>query len=433
MPPGLECVPLDFEFQGSFFDLADFFHRLKRFVNVANDKVSVGGRLMTVDSLKFTTEEDSFPKLKAEVTATVYLSPKQEGATAGASPQGPSGSPLDARRGRRQRWRLVALDLARIHPDRHRHAMKHFFQDLWQDLREKRMWPFAALLVVALVALPVVLSEKRKAPPPAPAAANAQPEQLPNIEITDDTVAFSNLQSFKAKDPFKPGQKTSQDLTENSATVIGNQPGSGGGSSSPGGADPGRLRRLVRRERRRYAGRLRRLVWRRRWRGRRQRPGPLRRHPARVLHLRDRPDASGAAAPRAATAASSGSRCCPTPTTPCWSSSAPRAAAATRSSWSTPACARRARAPAPTMPAASSPSALAAEHRFRTESGREYVLVIDRIRRVKAGASSSSARSNASARTAKGRTRVPRRAPPRTGERPAGGHRDGHDRGRLKA
>jgi len=91
--PGLECVPLDFEFQGSFFHLEDFFHRLKRFVKVTNDRVSVGGRLMTVDSLKFLTEDDSFPNIKAEVTATIYLSPQKEGATAGASPQSPSGSP----------------------------------------------------------------------------------------------------------------------------------------------------------------------------------------------------------------------------------------------------------------------------------------------------------------------------------------------------
>lgn len=91
-PPGLECVPLDFEFSGSFFDLADFFHQMKRFVKVANAKVAVSGRLMTIDSFKFSTEDESFPKLKAEVTATVYLSPKQQGATAGATPQGPSGS-----------------------------------------------------------------------------------------------------------------------------------------------------------------------------------------------------------------------------------------------------------------------------------------------------------------------------------------------------
>ena len=91
--PGLECVPLDFAFRGSFFDLADFFHKLKRFVKVANERVNVGGRLMTVDSFKFTTDTDSFPKLEAEVSATVYLSPKKEGATAGASPQGPSATP----------------------------------------------------------------------------------------------------------------------------------------------------------------------------------------------------------------------------------------------------------------------------------------------------------------------------------------------------
>jgi hypothetical protein len=89
--PGLECVPLDFEFKGSFFDLADFFHRLKRFVRVAGgDRVSVKGRLMTVDGFKLTTEDAGFQKLKAEVRATVYLSPKGEGATAGATPAGPA-------------------------------------------------------------------------------------------------------------------------------------------------------------------------------------------------------------------------------------------------------------------------------------------------------------------------------------------------------
>ena len=29
---GLDSVPLELEFRGGFFDLADFFHRLKRFV-----------------------------------------------------------------------------------------------------------------------------------------------------------------------------------------------------------------------------------------------------------------------------------------------------------------------------------------------------------------------------------------------------------------
>jgi hypothetical protein len=89
---GLECVPLDFEFRGNFFDLADFFHRMKRFVKVANDRLVVRGRLMTIDGLKFSSDDELFPALKAEVTATVYLSPKAEPATAGAAPQGPSGT-----------------------------------------------------------------------------------------------------------------------------------------------------------------------------------------------------------------------------------------------------------------------------------------------------------------------------------------------------
>jgi Pilus assembly protein, PilO len=88
-PAGLECVPLEFEFKGGFFDLADFFHRLKRFVKSANERLEVRGRLLTIDALKYASDQDSFPALKAEVKATLYLSPKEEGATAGATPEGP--------------------------------------------------------------------------------------------------------------------------------------------------------------------------------------------------------------------------------------------------------------------------------------------------------------------------------------------------------
>jgi hypothetical protein len=90
--PGLECIPLEFEFDGGFFDLADFFHRLKRFVRVANETVKVRGRLLTIDGLKFSSGE-VFPRLKAEVKATVYLAPKAEGTTAGATSQGPATTP----------------------------------------------------------------------------------------------------------------------------------------------------------------------------------------------------------------------------------------------------------------------------------------------------------------------------------------------------
>lgn len=86
--PGLDTVPLTFEFSGGFFDLADFFHEMKRFVYLSNKRVRVEGRLMTIDGFKF--DSTDFPNIKAEVEATVYLAPKSQGATAGATPTGPA-------------------------------------------------------------------------------------------------------------------------------------------------------------------------------------------------------------------------------------------------------------------------------------------------------------------------------------------------------
>ncbi len=85
--PGLDSVPLEFAFTGGFFDLADFFHRMKRFVHLANERIKVQGRLITIDSLDFKSE--TFPQLNATVKATVYLSPKEQGTTAGGTPAGP--------------------------------------------------------------------------------------------------------------------------------------------------------------------------------------------------------------------------------------------------------------------------------------------------------------------------------------------------------
>jgi Tfp pilus assembly protein PilO len=92
-PAGLETVPLELEFVGNFFNLADFFHDVKRFVRVANQNVVVSGRLISVDGVRFSSTTDLFPRITAEVTATVYLSPKAQGATAGATPAGPAPTP----------------------------------------------------------------------------------------------------------------------------------------------------------------------------------------------------------------------------------------------------------------------------------------------------------------------------------------------------
>jgi Tfp pilus assembly protein PilO len=87
---GLETVPLELEFEGNFFNLADFFHDVKRFVSLTNEDVVVSGRLVTVQNIHWVSDAEIFPKIRAEIEATVYLSPKAQGVTAGATPQGPA-------------------------------------------------------------------------------------------------------------------------------------------------------------------------------------------------------------------------------------------------------------------------------------------------------------------------------------------------------
>jgi Tfp pilus assembly protein PilO len=91
--PALDTVPITLEFTGNFFNLASFFHRLKRYVELSQDDLYVRGRLITIDGIEFLSEADTFPKIRAEVTATAYLAPASQGTTAGATPGGPAVTP----------------------------------------------------------------------------------------------------------------------------------------------------------------------------------------------------------------------------------------------------------------------------------------------------------------------------------------------------
>jgi hypothetical protein len=91
--PGLDTVGLELEFTGNFLDLSDFFHRIKRYVALDGERLAVRGRLLTVDGVEFKSEPDDFPRITATLTATAYLAPEIEGATAGATPGGPAVTP----------------------------------------------------------------------------------------------------------------------------------------------------------------------------------------------------------------------------------------------------------------------------------------------------------------------------------------------------
>jgi hypothetical protein len=94
--PGLDSVGLELEFTGNFLDLSDFFHRIKRYVQLDGDRLDVRGRLLTVDGVEFQSEPDIFPRITATLSATAYLAPLAQGATAGATPSGPVVTPASS-------------------------------------------------------------------------------------------------------------------------------------------------------------------------------------------------------------------------------------------------------------------------------------------------------------------------------------------------
>ena len=94
--PGLDTVGLELEFTGNFLDLSDFFHRIKRYVELDGDRLNVRGRLLTVDGVAFESQPDFFPRITATLTATAYLSPPAQGVTAGATPGGPALTPASS-------------------------------------------------------------------------------------------------------------------------------------------------------------------------------------------------------------------------------------------------------------------------------------------------------------------------------------------------
>jgi hypothetical protein len=91
--------------------------------------------------------------------------------------------------------------------------MKMVLADLWNDLRAKRLWPVALVLLAGLVAVPVVLSNGAEEPPVrAPAASGSRnapdPEGFKGLaSVTlEETLPSdgSSLDTFDPSDPFRP-------------------------------------------------------------------------------------------------------------------------------------------------------------------------------------------------------------------------------------
>jgi type II secretory pathway pseudopilin PulG len=89
-PAGFPVEPFNFTFEGNFFHLANFFGRLERFVRATNKRVSVNGRLLTLEAINLAPGAGGFPQIQASVSATTYLLPESQGLVEGATPGGPA-------------------------------------------------------------------------------------------------------------------------------------------------------------------------------------------------------------------------------------------------------------------------------------------------------------------------------------------------------
>ena len=123
--------------------------------------------------------------------------------------------------------------------------MNAFLSDLLHDLREKRLWPVAAALLVALVAVPVLLAKPAPSDKPAPAtplasepAADAAkktiPVELAEVAQGDD----SKLEAFDPKNPFKPKVKQ-VNLSDQTAKALDEIASESAGAGDLAGSDGG--------------------------------------------------------------------------------------------------------------------------------------------------------------------------------------------------
>ena len=80
-PAGLLTVPFSFTFDGGYVALQRFLGAIDAQAKKANGRITVRGRLITVDGFSLSAGRDGFPKLRALVSATAYVAPDAPAAT----------------------------------------------------------------------------------------------------------------------------------------------------------------------------------------------------------------------------------------------------------------------------------------------------------------------------------------------------------------
>jgi Tfp pilus assembly protein PilO len=90
---GFSAMPFSFSFRGTYGNLSQFLSRMEKFVTLRNQKVSVTGRLLRLETIDLAVDPKGFPNIRAQIGASSYLVPSAQGLTAGATPAGPATTP----------------------------------------------------------------------------------------------------------------------------------------------------------------------------------------------------------------------------------------------------------------------------------------------------------------------------------------------------
>ena len=88
--------------------------------------------------------------------------------------------------------------------------MNELLQDTWHDMREKRLWPVAVVLLLAIVAIPALLTKSAaQVPAGVPVVSEPKPDDRLTVALDGEGGAASSgtgsvLDRFREGDPFTP-------------------------------------------------------------------------------------------------------------------------------------------------------------------------------------------------------------------------------------
>ena len=182
---GLPTEQFTVTLTGNYFNLSNFFNQLENFVGSDSGTLTIRGRLMTVNAINLVPGPTGFPQITATVSATTYIVPPTEGALRWRDTRRALRRPP----ARRPRLPDPPLNFDPPAAGDYPGAAMSVPRNMLKELLERKLWPIALVLIIALVAVPVLLTKKAPTDivtPPTGPLPYSSGTTLPAISVQDD-------------------------------------------------------------------------------------------------------------------------------------------------------------------------------------------------------------------------------------------------------